>query len=125
MRREVLDDLEATILRLKAWEGREVAVEESLSRHASSHNRHFATRSVFRMRLESVGARFSGTALMFLGSQAEQPAQHEVALDCIEQLEFIGEGQVVIVERFASRLERRSTITAPSEAGPLGGDGNE
>ena len=106
-----------SITRLQAWVGRDVTIEASLSRVPSAgHDRHFATRTQFAMRLEFVGARFSGAALMFLGRQGGEEAQHEVFLEAAQVLEFVTAEQFAVVERFGPDLERRSAVTVRDRA---------
>jgi hypothetical protein len=102
-----------TLERLQGWVGRVVIVESSLSRVPSAgHDRHFATSTQFAMRLEFVGARFSGAALMFEGRQGGEWAIHEVSLDAAQVLEFVAPDTLAVVERFGPWLERQSTVTA-------------
>jgi hypothetical protein len=102
-----------TIARLQTWVGREVVIEASLSRVPSAgHDRHFATSTQFAMRLEFVGARFSGSALMFEGRQGGGCVLHEVSLDATQVLEFVAPDHLAIVERFGPGLERQTTVSA-------------
>ena len=103
--------IDDTIARLQEWVGRMVVVETSLSRIPSGgHDRHFAAKTVFAMWLDRVGARFSGLALMFDGKQGDERALHEVALECVQTLEFVTPDHLVIVEKFGPQLERRSAV---------------
>jgi hypothetical protein len=73
----------------------------------------------FAMRLEFVGARFSGSALMFEGRQGGEWVLHEVSLDATQVMEFVSPDTLAIVERFGPGLERQTTVSARSpEAEP-------
>jgi hypothetical protein len=114
---QALADLDGTLERLRGWVGGLVIIEESLSRHPSAgHDRHFATRSQCAMQLEFVGWRFSGSALTFEGRQGGERVLHEIALDCVETLEFVTPEHLAIVERFGPQLERHSSFTFKGSA---------
>lgn len=120
--------IDDTIALLQGWLGRVVVVEVSLTRLASmGHDRHFATSTQFAMRLEFVGARISGTALMFEGRQGGDWVLHEVSLDAAHAVEFINPDTLAILERFGPKVERQTTISARapgSEPGAItDGDG--
>lgn len=105
----LIDD---TIARLQQWVGRMVVIETSLSRLPSAgHDRHFATSTQFAMLLEFVGARLSGSALMFEGKLGGEWLLHEVSLDNTQVLEFVTLDHLAIVERFGPELERQTTVS--------------
>ena len=113
--------IDDTIARLQQWVGRVVAVEASLSRLPSAgHDRHFATSTQFAMRLEFVGARLSGSALLFEGKLGGEWLLHEVSLDHTQVLEFVSPDHLAIVERFGPELERLTTVSVRTlDADPL------
>src|SRR5712692_5772116 len=95
---ETIDD---NLARLQEWVGRTIVIKASLSRvPTAGHDRHFATNTQLTMRLESVGWRFSGSALMFEGRQGGEWMLHEVSLDSAQVLEFVTPEHLAIVERF-------------------------
>jgi hypothetical protein len=104
--------IDDTIARLQYWLGRVVVIEASLSRvPAAGHDRHFTTSTQFAMRLEFVGARLSGSALVLEGCQGGEWMLHEVSLDNIQVLEFVLPNHLAIVERFGPELERQTTVS--------------
>ncbi len=88
--------------------GKQITVVESISRgrNTGKHDRHFATRSSFTFKVESVFAAFSGAQLCFMGAAA----QYGVSLDGVVSFKF-GDGELEIVEHFEQQTERQTHIT--------------
>src|SRR4051794_17491451 len=83
---ELLTAVKEAIAVLESWRGRLVRVEETLARGTGDgweYDRHGCTHSQFALVVQSVGWRFSGSALQVLGSLSGIDCGHEVSLDAV------------------------------------------
>lgn len=112
MDRKVVEQLEPSLAHLRSACGRVVRITESISRlrdREFGHDRHFATRSSCYLRLGSVSAAFSGSALMLGGKIDGRDVEYQIALEVVTSFDIQPMG-AVIVEQFEQHTERRSEI---------------
>ena len=110
---ELITAMESAIERLESWKGREVAVEEAISRAVGKsfgYDRHFCTRSRFVFAVEFVGWTISGSAVTVDGSQGGHQAGYQLTLDRVIAAELPEDGSVAFTERFGEVAERRSVF---------------
>lgn len=110
---ELITAVEEAVALLESWRGRLVRVEETVSRgtgEAWEYDRHGCTRSGQTLVVESVGWRFSGSALMVLGTLAGQPCGYEVSLDAVVGVRRPDASSVALKERFGRAAERVSVF---------------
>lgn len=116
MNQTIIGHLDELLATLNAWCGSEIFISESVSRSRElGHDRHFATRSVFFMRLREVGTAFSGSVLMLDGEADGRAVSYQIALDAVTTAD-VESHAVVLVEQFEQHTERRSEMTAARRA---------
>lgn len=93
----------------QAYVGHSVIITESISRSRDigGHNRHFATQSSFRMLVKRIDTFLSGAQLQFNGGEY---AWYGIALDCVVSVDDQNLGALEIIERFETKMERKTTI---------------
>lgn len=116
MNRELIPQLPLLVERLTEWSGSIVEVEELLTRSPGNLNRHFTTRSMLLLRLDTVMIAISGGTLMILGKAFDREVSYSATVDQLERLS-ISSDEVVFVERFGSLVERYSTFRRLPEFG--------
>lgn len=112
MKHEIIEHVEALMLRLEDARGQVIAVDESISRmrrERFGHDRHFASSSRFSMTLKHVGFAVSGSSLTLEGTCGDRDCWYQIALEAVVSLE-VTDHVAVVVEQFEQHTERRSTI---------------
>ncbi len=98
-------ELPRLLTALEALVGKHVIIRESISRdRASGHDRHWATTSQLELIVTRVGITISGAQILIDGDGTF----YAIAADVISSLSF--EPELVIVEHFEKRTERRTTL---------------
>ncbi len=88
--------------------GQRATFTESISRSRDiGHDRHFATRTCFSMRVGDVNFFFSGTQMAFRG----EDACYGISLDSVASYSVDEGGTMQVIEHFEHETERRTTIT--------------
>lgn len=101
------EEYEELLRRLESFVGERLLISESISRNREiGHDRHFAVRTQFEMRLEHVGTAFSGVQLMLDGGG---DFWHGISAESIVSTS-LGPDRVEITEWYESRTERKTTL---------------
>ena len=108
---ELVSAVEEATARLESWKGQRVCVEVMLAvgiGDAWESDRHGSTRSQFTLVVEIVGRRFSGNALMVLGSLEGQQCDHEIDVDRLVGVRQPDAVTIAFKEQFGRAAERVS-----------------
>ncbi len=113
MQPELLSTVQDAIALLESWRGQLVTVHAMLARGTGDeweYDRHHCTHTRLSLVIEHVGCRFSGAALMVLGTLDGQQCEYEVSLDALVAVRRTDESSIAFKERFGQAAERVSVI---------------